>query len=312
MKFGSVKFFKRLIVTGFILVVVVPALLAVVFGVLFVRQRQRADWLETLNWALLNSTELPVALNDAEQLGQYLQNPPPDFQIGPTFPYQKAYPNLYTNRPETRPPEGKVCYLTFDDGPSLVTQQNLKTLADYGIQATFFVTGQNSEDNPDILAAAAAAGHTVAVHSYSHAYADIYAGPEAFLADFERMYDTIYNITGTRSGIFRFAGGSINVYNSLVYSDIVAEMTRRGFVFYDWNCAASDAVAGGASRADILQNVLNSAAGQDTLVVLMHDRADNVNTAAALPDIIENLAAQGYRFEALSAEVPPVTYYYEP
>ncbi len=59
--------------------------------------------------------------------------------------------------------------LTFDDGPDPeVTPLLLELLAQYGVTATFFVTGVRAERYPDIIRAILAGGHTIGNHSYSH------------------------------------------------------------------------------------------------------------------------------------------------
>lgn len=311
MRFGTVKFFKRLIVAILAFAVVLPTVLAVVFGVLFARQQKRANWLETVNWALLNNAEIPGEIQNTDDIAKYFQNKPENFELSPSFDYQLKHPNLYFSRPKIEQTQGKVCYLTFDDGPSLVTMQVLKTLEDYGIKATFFVTGANSRENEEVLLAAANAGHTIAVHSFSHDYEKIYTSVEAYLDDFELMHSRILALTGKSSGIFRFPGGSINGYNQSIYTEIIAEMVRRGFTFFDWNAAAADAVVGGISKEQIVQNVLNSAAGQEKVVLLMHDRGENATTAAALGQVIQALSEQGYQFLPLGANVQPITYFYQ-
>ncbi|MBO1912734.1 polysaccharide deacetylase family protein, partial [Microvirga sp. 3-52] len=40
-------------------------------------------------------------------------------------------------------PLEKVVYLTFDDGPSLLTDQFLDVLDEHGVKATFFMQGSN-------------------------------------------------------------------------------------------------------------------------------------------------------------------------
>ncbi len=81
------------------------------------------------------------------------------------------------NTPQTDPIEGyqafnpseKVIYLTFDDGPDPQwTPQILNLLKKYQAEATFFVLGRNAVSFPDILVQAAAAGHSIANHSYNH------------------------------------------------------------------------------------------------------------------------------------------------
>lgn len=311
MKLGSVQFFKRMIVTVLLVLIIVPTILAILFGVLYSKQKNRADWLETVNWAMMNSAELPEGIETTDDFTKYLQNKPADFVITPSFEYQILYPDLYFTRPSQILEPEKVCYLTFDDGPSPVTMQILKVLRDYNIKGTFFVTGPNSVENEETLRLAAQEGHTIGVHTWSHEYEEIYQSVDAYLADFEKMQTRVQEVTGTSSGIFRFPGGSINAYNKDTYEQIIAEMIRRGYTFYDWNVAANDAVKGGVPRQEIIDNVVNGAQGKNKIVVLMHDRHENATTAAALPGIIEKLAAQGYTFAPLSAEITPITYFYQ-
>lgn len=302
MKIGSVKFFKCLIITVLVLIVLIPLVCSVVFGGLFIRERNKVNRLEEAYSQLLLKDksldlmpEMPIAGLPA---------------VSPSFEYQNLFPALYTQPPTQTTKEKSVCYLTFDDGPSSTTLHVLETLEKENIKATFFVTGKAAEENPDILKKIAEKGHMIGVHTYSHDYGTIYASVESYLEDFNRMYQTIQSITGIKPTIFRFAGGSINVHNQKIYTQIIAEMTRRGFVFYDWNAAASDAVLGGISRQEVVNNVLQSAAGHERLIVLMHDRADNGTTAAALQDVIKELKQKGYRFEPLTNEVEPITYFY--
>lgn len=302
MKFGSVKFFKALIITGVVLLLLVPLALAILFGILYVQAKGQAANPAPQVVIAASSTQNPSARQTAPFV--------PQEAIGASFPYQKMYPDLYVWAPVAWQAEKNVCYLTFDDGPSPVTQQVLDILAENSIKATFFVTGNASELNEDVLRAAAEAGHTIGVHTWSHEYETMYSSVEAYLEDFDKMYRKIEEVTGTPPEIFRFAGGSVNVYNRNLYTEIAAEMLRRGFTFYDWNAAASDAVSGGLTRQQVVTNVLQSAAGQDRLIVLLHDRPDNATTAAALPAIIEGLRAEGFRFAPLTSAVEPITYYY--
>lgn len=306
MKFGSVKFFKVLIVATYLLLLLVPLALAIVFGMLYAREKTHTGSIEA---AYAQLTAEYNALG-AAGAGREIPIDAPLGVAGASFAYQELYPDLYVDRPAATAEDSQVCYLTFDDGPSASsTAQILTTLEEYDIKATFFVTGEASEKNPEVLRAAVAAGHSVGVHSYSHDYAGIYASVEAYLEDFDRMFHTIEQLTGLRPSIFRFAGGSINVYNQTVYTEIIAEMTRRGFVFFDWNAAGSDAVIGGIGASEIANNVLQSAAGRERVLVLLHDRPDNGTTAAALPAIIQGLQAQGYHFSPLTNQVKPITYF---
>lgn len=310
MKIGSVQFFKVLIVSVAALLVLVPLVLAIVFGVLYGSQRGRVREME----AALAGLGQPMLTAPPLLEGKAAPAPMAGGDAGPrvsaSFDYQRLYPHLYAAPPARRTADPGVCYLTFDDGPSPVTGEILDVLKEAGVKATFFVTGEASEENEEVLRRAAEEGHTIGVHSYSHDYATIYASVEAFLEDFDQMYRKVLAVTGIAPEVFRFAGGSVNIFNKDSYHAITAEMLRRGFTFYDWNAAASDAVSGGLSRQQVTSNVVNSVGEQERVVVLMHDRPDTATAATALPDIIRALKAKGYRFEPLTSKVEPITYYY--
>src|SRR5664280_1513610 len=67
-------------------------------------------------------------------------------------------------------PATKTAFLTFDDGPSVLTPQVLDALKLLGVPATFFVIGRYLELNPTITQRAMAEGHAICLHSYSHDY----------------------------------------------------------------------------------------------------------------------------------------------
>ncbi len=306
MKFGSIQFYKRLIVAAYLLLILIPLVVAIVLGFLYAKEKARADALQKATLAELTQILQEMEPGaDGDSFSDLLVSE----QQTPSFPYQVLYPHLYADRPLTQTAEENICYLTFDDGPSELTPELLETLDELNVKATFFVTGENSLENPELLKTIADAGHTIGIHTYSHDYRTIYSSVEAYLADFEQIYSLILNATGTAPEIFRFPGGSVNSYNQPIYIQLVAELSRRGFVYYDWNASAQDAVVGTLSSETVSDNVLASAAEQSRLVVLMHDHADNHSMVEALPIIVDDLREQGFQFNALDNTVESVVFY---
>lgn len=248
---------------------------------------------------------------------QGLEDPPPPSEpVGEEEPqpagdlaYQQLYPTLYAQRPEQMRREEHVMYLTFDDGPSERTVQILDTLKQYGIKATFFVTGKDDDFSRSVMKRIVDEGHTIAIHTYTHSYTDIYQSVDAYLQDFERIYNLIEEVTGVKVTMFRFPGGSVNSYNGQVYQELIAEMTRRGFVFYDWNISAGDA-SRKATQQSITDSVVNGGVGKKRGIVLMHDSKPMADTANALPAIIQGLQAEGFYFDKLTNDVMPITFPY--
>ena len=196
-------------------------------------------------------------------------------------------------------------YLTFDDGPSYLTPQFLNVLDKYGVKATFFVTNQFPRYQY-LLKEEAKRGHTVALHTYTHA-ADwrMYNSLNAYLDDFNKMNDIIEKQTGSRTKLFRFPGGSSNTVSAKKKKGVVTEianyMTKEGYIYFDWNVSSGD--AGGTTNPDVIySNVVNGVHRTGTAVVLCHDIKPA--TLSALPRIIETLKKEGYTFAPLDESSP--------
>lgn len=235
-------------------------------------------------------------------------SPPPPAELPA---WQALYPDLYAQSTALGTvDQEKTVYLTFDDGPSARTPEILSILETYGVKATFFVTGKESEQGQQWMRDIVSSGHAIGVHSYTHDYQTIYSSVEAFLEDFDRLYRQITQVTGTAPQIFRFPGGSINGYNGATYQDIVAEMVRRGFVYFDWNVAVGDAVKRPPAASVLARNALSKVDSLRRAVILMHDSTGMVSTVEALPKIIEGYQNAGFTFDVLTPQVKPVIYAY--
>lgn len=216
-----------------------------------------------------------------------------------TLSAQKA-----VNSPQSTVPSGqKVCYLTFDDGPSANTLKILDILNKYGVKATFFVI--NSADI-GYVKNIYEAGHTVGLHTATHNYSQIYASTDAYFNDLQQISDKVESIIGIKPTVMRFPGGSSNKvsakYCGGIMTRLVSLVQERGYSYFDWNVASGDADSNTPSYTYIRNNVLNSAKNKNSACVLMHDSSVKTTTVQALPEIIEGLTAMGYRFEALTPE----------
>ncbi len=230
--------------------------------------------------------------------------------------YQTKYKNLYVDNDfvyDETAEEGnnKKVYLTFDDGPSTEnTEKILKILKKYDVKATFFVIYRDSDEEKKLYRRIIEEGHTIGIHSASHNYEKIYNSVEDYLKDFNKLSKHIEKVTGVKPEIFRFPGGSVNSYNGAVYEQIISEMTRRGYTYYDWDVSSGDASYGTASANWITNNVVNGVRKSKTNIVLMHDTNAKDTTVDALPKIIEKLKKKGYTFDKLTKDVKPVVFGY--
>ncbi|MGN0814616.1 MAG: polysaccharide deacetylase family protein [Candidatus Coproplasma sp.] len=187
----------------------------------------------------------------------------------------------------------KCVYLTFDDGPSdRVTPKILDVLDEEGVKATFFIIGKNAETRQNLIEREYKAGHTVALHSYSHDYRSIYSSPEALLADIEKCNDVLEGITGERSRIYRFPGGSYNLSSSLVNA-----VCNAGYRYVDWNASVRDAEILHPTPAQLVNAAVSTTSDQNNVVLLCHDSTTKSTTAQALKSIIKYYKDNDYGFE---------------
>lgn len=221
--------------------------------------------------------------------------------------YKNAFPELYAKGEdalEAVTELQKTVYLTFDDGPSKNTGKVLDVLKEYGVKATFFVIGKDlTEEGIEYMKRAVAEGHDIGMHTYSHNYKKIYASVSSFLADYDELRKELEEILGFAPNIFRFPGGSYCSYCKNIRKELIEEMTRRGYSYYDWNVSAEDSV-GTVTAYSIRKNIFPRVYEVSSPVILMHDSSINCLTAELLPELIEKLQAEGYTFEVLTAREP--------
>lgn len=207
-------------------------------------------------------------------------------------------------QPETVIPDSKVIYLTFDDGPGAYTEDLLDVLDKYNVKVTFFTCATNF---PEVMKREAEAGHTVAIHSYTHDYATIYSSEEAFFKDLYAQQELIYQQTGIRATLMRFPGGSSTEMSKRYCEGIMTRLTKevedQGFQYFDWNVLSGD--AGETKDTDeIVQNVIDGVKEHDYSVVLQHDI--HKFSVDAVERIIRWGLDNGYTFLPLTADSPTV------
>lgn len=201
----------------------------------------------------------------------------------------------------------KVIYLTFDDGPNQYTERLLDVLDKYNAKATFFVIGGNDKYY-DLIGDAYDRGHTIAVHSFSHDYSQIYESTDAFFEDLEKIEHLVGEQTGVRPTILRFPGGTSNKVSDGaqegIMSELVSMLPEYGYTHCDWNVSSGD----GAANKDE-ETIVNAViAGiqklgkNEAAVVLMHD--SKKTSVDAVDDILEWGLENGYVFLPLIDESP--------
>ncbi len=181
----------------------------------------------------------------------------------------------------------KEIALTFDDGPHRGScEQILQVLRKHKVHATFFEVGTRMEENPDLLLQTIQDGNEAANHSQNHI--------RLINLDKNRLHreindaDIIYNsITGRHFNLLRPPG--------MRYNDTVLLSTRNlGYVVVGYTTASRD-YEPDEQPSIIAQRTLDRT--ENGSIILLHDYT---STAQALPQIIESLQKDGYKFVTIS------------
>lgn len=197
------------------------------------------------------------------------------------------------------PNKNGVVYLTFDDGPMQgTTNVILDILKEENVKATFFVT-KNGPDS--LIKREFDEGHTVALHTYSHDYKTCYSSVDGYFNDLNQVQNRVKNITGVEAKIIRFPGGSSNTvsrrYAPGIMSTLSKEVTKRGYIYFDWNVSSGDAGAT-TSPTGVYNNVINGLRKNRANIVLMHDIKPY--TRDAIRNIIKYGKQNGYSFDKIT------------
>lgn len=193
----------------------------------------------------------------------------------------------------------KVCYLTFDDGPSHNTEKILDILEEYDAQATFFIIGEElCEEKRPVIERIIEDGHAIGLHSNVHDFNKLYASVDTCVQDFEAQYGMLKEEYGIDTKIFRFPGGSACNYMNGQRKQFIQSMQEKGYRCFDWNVSGEDSY-GTPTVWSIQKNVFDTFFDYEKPIVLLHDANIADVTVDALPGILERIKAEGYSFETL-------------
>ncbi len=207
--------------------------------------------------------------------------------------YEEYYSNIALledkiNRGESNV---KIAYLTFDDGPYDLTYQVLDLLKANDIRATFFVLGKDGVN--DRYKRIVDEGHTLANHTYYHNIGGgLYDSADSFISQVKKLEDYLYDITGYRTSIVRFPGGSPTAGH--LKDEIVNRLHEMGYNYVDWTSETGDGSSKKLAEKDTWSWYVDTTRDKNIVVLLMHDY--NYSTFNNLQRIIDDMRARGFIF----------------
>ncbi len=185
------------------------------------------------------------------------------------------------------PAEEKLIAITFDDGPNTTTTvKMLDLLEKYDVKATFFLIGNNiNDETAKVVKRAYDMGCEIGNHSKTHGYMNEMT-PEEIDAEIKYVSDKIFEITGEREKFFR---PPYIATNEIMYT-VIDQTFISGIGCNDWDDKTTV-----EKRALYLEKK-----AKDGTIFLYHDAEGNDKTVEAIEIAIPKLLDQGFKFVTLS------------
>jgi len=190
--------------------------------------------------------------------------------------------------------------LTFDDGPWLnTTRAVLQALAAHCTKATFFTIGKHAIYYPEILKEVVAAGHTIGTHTWSHKnLRDKKMTPDGAKEEIEKGISAVKMAmgSGAPAPFFRFPALQDP-------PDYVKYLGSRNIAIFSMDLDSFDFKI--RTNDGVIKSVMTKLEKKGKGIVLMHDFQKH--TAAALPELLNQLKAKGYKVVHMRAKAPVVS-----
>ena len=175
----------------------------------------------------------------------------------------------------------RAVYLTFDDGPiPEATPFILKTLAEFGVLATFFMVGDNVRKHPELYDQIVAAGHQVGNHTFNH-WGGFKHTTRSYSENVQKANDLIH------SHLFRPPHGWMRWEQYF--------WVGRKYRIVMWDLVTRD-YSKWMTADDIVGNVKRYA--RNGSIITFHDSLKSIDKLHyALPESLRWLKEQGYEFK---------------
>ena len=200
----------------------------------------------------------------------------------------------------------KIIYLTFDDGPSYkVTNNVLDILKENGVNATFFLIGNQIKGKEDVVKRISDEGNGIGLHTYTHKIRKIYSSEDVFIQEMINCRNEINKVIGVSPNIIRFPCGS----NKHLNKNYLKKLHDKGFKIYDWDLDNSDGLNSKLSPDTLYRKAIKGSENRQNIILLLHCTDMHKNTCKSLPQIIKYYKSKGYEFQVITEDTPELYFH---
>jgi peptidoglycan-N-acetylglucosamine deacetylase len=185
----------------------------------------------------------------------------------------------------------KVIALTFDDGPGINTEEILTILRDENVKGTFYLTGNEIENNVEEAMKIVEDGHEIGNHSYSHQRM-VLKSPSFIKEEIEKTNELIRQIGYDGDIHFRPPFGK----KLFMLPYYLSKQNQKTIL---WNIEPETYPEVASNSKRISEHVIEKA--EPGSIILLHvmyeSRTESIHS---VKEIITKLKEQGYRFTTVS------------
>ncbi len=182
----------------------------------------------------------------------------------------------------------KIVFLSFDDGPShQFTPIILDTLKRNNVKALFFCIGQHAELYPDLVRRISDEGHRIGNHTYSHNWRNAFCPSGIIKAEINKTNDILFEITGSKPGLFRPPFGITN-------PSISKAVKGTGLNSVGWDIRSFDTISKDPQK--LIRRISEKL--RPGSIILLHDNREI--TSRILNELIQTIQNKGYKIVSLA------------
>jgi cellulose synthase/poly-beta-1,6-N-acetylglucosamine synthase-like glycosyltransferase/peptidoglycan/xylan/chitin deacetylase (PgdA/CDA1 family)/spore germination protein YaaH len=230
-----------------------------------------------------------VSIEDEQEPGKREVSLRADGRFEEHYVDYPVYPTLYHKGAGG----GHRFALTFDDGPDPTwTPRILDILKQHGAKATFFLIGQNAEENPALVRRILAEGHAIGSHTYTHPNLGL-ASPQQVKLELNATQRLFESITGRSTTLFRPPYDADSTPTDIAQIAPLEIADRMNYTTVLESIDPEDWDRPGAK--EIVRRVKAGLDGGGTNILLHDGGGDREQTVKALPKILDAISARGDR-----------------
>lgn len=184
----------------------------------------------------------------------------------------------------------KVVHLTFDDGPAgAETEAVLNVLKARRAVATFFIIGKNVSGQEPLLGRILAEGHSVGIHTFSHANTFPFYSKRLMVNDIVDCKSILDRLSGRDVRLFRPPFGVVNPTIAYAVKKLGLETVGWSIRSFDTRDYRQD----DKSRNLVLDRIIRQL--KPGAVILLHDRLQGESVLVSR--LLDLLDAAGYHYD---------------